>query len=203
MMAVGAGTEHCREAGAGVLAQFFAEIPPHLAVGEFHELAVGEPHAAHVERVGKAVLAGARAGDIVAAAAIVGRVIVDRAHRRTGLGEGGRHLLAHPMRDRFRHRAAHDRGRRHGDAGVVGQQDALEPDHVGRPAAARRARDRGQRLEHGDDALGHADLAGGRHAGRIGLGDAREVGIVEKAIGGRSGLARGRPRTRQRHAGAA
>ena len=99
--------------------------------------------------------------------------------RPTGFGESRRDVVAHPMRHRLRHRAAHGRGRRHGDAGVVGKQDGFEPHHIGRPAAAGRARDRGDRLEHRDDALGHADLAGAtaRPAGRA-PGCARKSGSL-------------------------
>ncbi len=67
---VRARTEHRREARAHRGEELLAQFARDRAVGERHELAVRKLDAAHVERIGAAMLGHARAGDAVAAAAV-------------------------------------------------------------------------------------------------------------------------------------
>ena len=205
VMAVRARPEHGREARAGVLAQSLADILGHLPVGPLHELAVGEPHAADIERIGIAMLAGARGR----------RHCCGRGNRRrrncrcartgrTGLGEGRRDVVAHPMRHRFRHRAAHGRRRRHaitrllsGSRMVSSRTTSVAP----QPRAAR--------VIAGTDwntAMMRSVMRiwqGDGNAGRIGVRNAQEVRVVQDPVDQRHDLiGGGRPRTRQRHAAA-
>ena len=121
VIAVGAGPEHGGKPGAGALAQPLAQVLGDVRIGQPHHLAVGEPERTHVERIALAVLGKLGAEDPIATAAIIGRVIVEALERRAELAHRRRHVLAHPLRDDLRKGAAQDRGRRHGDAGPVGQ----------------------------------------------------------------------------------
>ncbi len=119
---------------AGGLAQLLAQVLGHQRIGQLHQLAVGEPERAHVERIALAVLGELGADDPVAPAAIVGRIIVEALERRAERAHRRRHILAHPMHDRLGEAAAQRRRRRHGDAGLVGQAARL------RAAPRRRSR---------------------------------------------------------------
>ena len=116
-----------------------------MHAGEFDELAVGELERAHIERVRFAVLGEFRSDHAIAAAAIIGSVIVDALERRAQRTHGRRHILAHPPRDRLGEFAAHDRGRRHRHAGLVGEHDGFEPDHVLGATASRAGHSRQRR----------------------------------------------------------
>ena len=103
-----------------------------------------------------------------------------RARAKPGAERGdGRHdVVAHPIRERLRHRTAHGRRRRHGTR-VLSGADGFEPHHVGGVAIARPGKGR-QRLDH-RDLVGDAQLASGgllRHrrwhdCGRLRIGGER------------------------------
>ena len=88
VIAVGAGSEHGREARADAGSDRLAPILADMDVGQVEFVAVGELEIAHVERVGAAVLAQLRGAHIIAAAAVIGGEIVERAQRRQILQDG-------------------------------------------------------------------------------------------------------------------
>ncbi len=126
------------KARAGARPHRVAKILRHFRIGKHERLAVGELEGAHVERVGAAVLAQGRAAHAVAAAALVGAEIFQPAQRCAEFVLRRRHVLAHPLRDHRRHRAAQRRGRRDRDFARIRQNHALQPHGVRRAAFARR-----------------------------------------------------------------
>src|SRR5262249_11037862 len=74
---VGARPQHRGEPGAYRGMEFLAQLPRGSPVGERHELAIAELDAAHVERIGAAMLGQLCADDAIAATAIERVEIVD------------------------------------------------------------------------------------------------------------------------------
>ena len=105
VIAVGAWAEHGRKPRAGGRADGVPPILIDVHVGETKLAAVGELEIVHVERIGAAVLAHLCGVHVIAAAAIIGREIVEPAQRRQ-VFQRRRNILAHPIGDRLRHRAA-------------------------------------------------------------------------------------------------
>ena len=135
-IAVGAGTEDREETPASALSRDFAKISRHVWIGQFNDPAVGEPQRMDIERIGLAMLAELRAGNVVAPAAIVGGIVLDTAQRRTERLHGRGDIVAHPVCDRLGHIAAQRRRRRDCDTAAVPQYDSLKPHHIGDGAFA-------------------------------------------------------------------
>ena len=83
VIAVGTRPEHGREAPASARPHAVTKILGDRRIGQADAAAVGELYAAHIERVGAPMLAELGTGDVVAPTAIVGRIIVERARRRS------------------------------------------------------------------------------------------------------------------------
>ena len=137
VIAVGTGAQHRREAGAHALLPALAEILRHMNVGRVDGLAVDQRDRAHVDRVALAVLAHHRPDDVVAAAAVIGRVVSHRANARSEIeGRELRQVVAHPVGDRLGH-VATEHGRRIDlDPAAVGEDDRLEPHQIAAAAVA-------------------------------------------------------------------
>ena len=160
-----------------------------------------------VDRVALAVLRDFRAGDAVAATAIVEIVIDDQSERRAEFGRGGRHVVAHEVRQCLGHRAAQHRGRIEWHSNAVAQCHGVKPHHVGCAAftGSDQTRERGevgefleakiagrrrgggvaewQILQFGS---GRERCCGGRHCGRRGiaksLGDTRRPLLGQRNV---------------------
>ena len=107
---------------------------------------VGKLEGVNVERIGAAMFAQGRAAHPVAAAAFVGAEIFDLAQRRTEFHGGRRHVVADPLHDLCRHRAAQRRGRRNRHFRSIRHQQAVQQ-HGIRSATFSRRDQRPERAE--------------------------------------------------------
>jgi len=71
MLAVGAGSEHGGEAGAGRLPQAFAKIPGDVQISQGQDSPAAKLHGRYVERVCLAVLGEPGPDDTISTAALV------------------------------------------------------------------------------------------------------------------------------------
>ena len=71
MLAVGAGSEHGGEAGAGRLPQAFAKILGDVQISQAHDSSAAKLHGRYVERVCLAVLGELGPDDTISTAALV------------------------------------------------------------------------------------------------------------------------------------
>src|SRR5262249_59058513 len=99
VIAVGAGAEHGREAGASAFPHALAKIFVRRRIGQLDDATAGELDRAYVERIGFAVLGEFCADDAVAAAAIIGCVVVDALERSPESAHRRPQLLPHPLHD--------------------------------------------------------------------------------------------------------
>src|SRR5262249_20165625 len=99
VIAVGAGAEHRRKAHASAFPHALAKSFVSRRTGQLDDAAAGELDRAYVERVGFAVLGEFRTDDAVAAAAIIGCVVVDALERSPESAHRRRQVLAHPLHD--------------------------------------------------------------------------------------------------------
>ena len=159
VIAVGAGAEHGRKSRAGAGTDGFAPILVDMSTSVRPS---SRPSASLKSRTSSASARPCsltlRGVHVVAAAAVVGSEIVEPAQRRQ-VFQRRRDVLAHPIGDRLRHRAAQYRRRRHRDFAPIGQDDRVHLHGIVGAAIARPDQD-GQRLEFRD--LRQAHLAGRR-----------------------------------------
>ena len=127
---VRARPQHRGEPRAHRMQHALAQLARHRAVGERDRLAVGELHAANVERVGAAVFGQSGADHAVAAAAFERVEIVEIADDAAEACRQRRHVGADPVRDRGGHRAAQDRRGLDRDPVLVRQHHGLQPDQI-------------------------------------------------------------------------
>ena len=99
MLRISAGPEHCREAMAGAVTDFFADLFRDRNVGQPNRAAIRQRERTQVDCVALAMLAQLRASDTVAAAALVVVVGLDRTKRGAQFVDAWRHFIAQPGGD--------------------------------------------------------------------------------------------------------
>ena len=112
MLAIGAGSEHGAEAGAGRLPQAFAKILGDAQIGQAQDSPTPKLHGRDVERVCLAVLGELGRDDTISTAALVRDVILDTSKHSIEATHGGNYVFSHPVDDCLGEPAAH---RRRGD----------------------------------------------------------------------------------------
>ena len=130
MLAVGAGSEHGAEAGAGCLPQAFAKILGDAQIGQAQDSPTPKLHGRYVERVCLAVLRELGPDDTISTAALVRDVILETSEHSIEATHGGNYVFSHPVDDCLGEAAAHCRrgGERH--SRFIGKHDCLEPNGV-------------------------------------------------------------------------
>jgi len=130
VLAVGAGSEHGAEAGAGCLPQAFAKILGDAQIGQAQDSPTPKLYGRYVERVCLAVLGELGPDGTISTAALVRDVILDTPKHSIEATHGGNYILSHPVDDCLGEAAAHRRrgGERH--SRFIGKHDCLEPNDV-------------------------------------------------------------------------
>src|SRR3954453_14934418 len=130
VIAVGARTKDRGEARAGALAQAETKILADLRIGQPHDGAVGKLYRSDVDSVCLAVFGELCADDPIAAAAVIGGVVVEAPERRAEVTHRGGQVLPYPLHDGLGKRAANDSGRRQRHPRFVPQEHRFEPHAV-------------------------------------------------------------------------